>query len=126
MHGDGLANYVTDLVFRSALPAPPDEEPEAIFLHFARVFSDSSRTWKDLESLKNETKLPIVLKGILHPADARLAVRHGAVAIVVSNHDGRQVDGAVASIEAVPEVIEEIGGDVPVLFDNGIRRGADA
>ena len=90
------------------------------------IYSRPSLTWADFAWLRKRTTLPIVLKGILHPDDARLAVEHGLDAIVVSNHGGRQVDGAIASLEALPAVVEAIGGRIPVLFDSGIRGGADA
>jgi lactate 2-monooxygenase len=90
------------------------------------IYSRPSLTWADFAWLRKRTTLPIVLKGILHPDDARLAVEHGLDAIVVSNHGGRQVDGAIASLEALPGVAEAIGGRIPVLFDSGIRGGADA
>jgi lactate 2-monooxygenase len=90
------------------------------------IYSRPSLSWADFAWLRKRTTLPIVLKGILHPDDARLAVEHGLDAIVVSNHGGRQVDGAIASLEALPGVAEAIGGRIPVLFDSGIRGGADA
>ena len=90
------------------------------------IYSRPSLTWADFAWLRERTTLPIVVKGILHPDDARLAVEHGLDAIVVSNHGGRQVDGAIASLEALPGVAEAIGGRIPVLFDSGIRGGADA
>jgi isopentenyl diphosphate isomerase/L-lactate dehydrogenase-like FMN-dependent dehydrogenase len=90
------------------------------------IYSRPSLTWDDFAWLRERTTLPIVVKGILHPDDARLAVEHGLDAVVVSNHGGRQVDGAIASLDALPGVVEAAGGRVPVLFDSGIRGGADA
>jgi lactate 2-monooxygenase len=90
------------------------------------IYSRPSLTWDDFAWLRGRTTLPIVLKGILHPDDARLAVEHGLDAVVVSNHGGRQVDGAIASLDALPGVVEAVGGRIPVLFDSGIRGGADA
>jgi isopentenyl diphosphate isomerase/L-lactate dehydrogenase-like FMN-dependent dehydrogenase len=89
------------------------------------VFADPSSTWERLEKLRAATDLPIVLKGIQHPADARHAVEAGAQGIVVSNHGGRQVDGAIGSLDALPGVVDEVGGEVDVLFDSGVRTGAD-
>ena len=89
------------------------------------IYSRPSLTWNDFAWLRERTSLPIVLKGILHRDDARLALEHGMDAIVVSNHGGRQVDGAIASLDALPEVAEAIGGRIPVLFDSGVRGGAD-
>ena len=82
-------------------------------------------TWDDLEWLCG-FGLPVIVKGVLHPDDARLAVDHGAAAVQVSNHGGRQLDAAVASLDALPAVVEAVGGRVPVLLDGGVRRGTDA
>ena len=99
--------------------------PRAAVDTFLDVFSRSSLTWTDLARLRERTSLPIVLKGIQHPADAALALDHGVDGLIVSNHGGRQVDGAIASLDALPGVVEAIGGRIPVLFDSGIRGGAD-
>jgi lactate 2-monooxygenase len=90
------------------------------------VYSRPSLTWDDFAWLRERTRLPIVVKGILHPDDARLAVDHGLDGIVVSNHGGRQVDGSIGSLDALPAVAEAAGGRIPVLFDSGVRGGADA
>jgi len=82
-------------------------------------------TWDDLEWLAG-FGLPVIVKGILHPDDARLAVEHGAAAVGVSNHGGRQLDGAIASLDALPRIVEAVDGRVPVLMDGGVRRGTDA
>ena len=86
---------------------------------------ESALRWTDVEWLTSITDLPIVLKGILHPADARHAVEHGARSIIVSNHGGRQLDGAIASLDALPGIVEAAGSDVEVLLDGGVRRGTD-
>lgn len=86
---------------------------------------DPSVTWSDLAWLRAHTRLPLVLKGILHPKDAVLAVEHGAAAIIVSNHGGRNLDTAPATIEALPRVARAVAGRVPVLLDSGVRRGTD-
>ncbi|BCY08318.1 alpha-hydroxy acid oxidase [Actinoplanes sp. L3-i22] len=86
---------------------------------------DATLGWDRIGWLRGVTGLPIVLKGVLHPADARLAVEHGVDALIVSNHGGRQLDGAVATIDALPAVVAAVGGRVPVLVDGGIRRGTD-
>jgi isopentenyl diphosphate isomerase/L-lactate dehydrogenase-like FMN-dependent dehydrogenase len=93
---------------------------------FLETYSRPSLTWDDLASLRGLTRLPIVLKGILHPEDARLALEHGADGIVVSNHGGRQVDGAIGSLDALPAIVAEVQGRVPILLDSGVRGGADA
>jgi lactate 2-monooxygenase len=81
--------------------------------------------WADLARLRAMTALPIVLKGVLHPDDARLAIEHGVDGLVVSNHGGRQIDGAIASLDALPAIAAEVAGRIPVLLDSGIRGGAD-
>jgi lactate 2-monooxygenase len=93
---------------------------------FLETYSRPSLTWDDLGSLRGLTPLPILLKGILHPEDARLALEHGVDGIVVSNHGGRQVDGAIASLDALPAIAAEVEDRVPVLLDSGVRGGADA
>jgi isopentenyl diphosphate isomerase/L-lactate dehydrogenase-like FMN-dependent dehydrogenase len=93
----------------------------------AEVFElvDPSITWADLERLCNEFELPILVKGLVTGADAALAVEHGAAGVVVSNHGGRQLDSAPATIDALPEVVEALAGRIPVLIDGGVRRGSD-
>ena len=92
---------------------------------FVATYSRSSLTWTDLAWLRARTRLPIVLKGILHPDDARMAVDHGMDGVFVSNHGGRQVDGAIAALDALVGVVEAVRDRVPVLFDSGVRGGAD-
>ncbi len=86
---------------------------------------DASVSWRDLEWIAGESRLPVVLKGVVTAEDARLAVEHGAAAIVVSNHGGRQLDGAPATLDALPEVVDAVAGRVEVYLDGGIRRGTD-
>jgi lactate 2-monooxygenase len=92
---------------------------------FTEIFSRPSLSWADLPFLRERTKLPILLKGIVHPDDARQALDAGVDGIVVSNHGGRQVDGAIATLDALPAVAAAVDGRVPVLLDSGIRAGAD-
>jgi 4-hydroxymandelate oxidase len=88
-------------------------------------FFSPSVTWRDIERFASHTKLPVLVKGIATREDALLACEHGAAAVVVSNHGGRQLDGAPATLDALPEVVEAVEGRIPVLLDGGIRRGAD-
>ena len=99
--------------------------PLASVRKFISIYSRPSLTWEDLSFLREITSLPIVLKGILHPDDARQALDRGMNGIIVSNHGGRQVDGAISTIDALPGVMEIVGDSVPVLLDSGIRGGAD-
>jgi len=125
LDGEGLANYMSDPVFCATLGGDPRANPARTFEQFARVFSDPTRTWDDLAQLTQATRLPILVKGILHPDDARRAVDAGAAGVIVSNHGGRQLDGAVAALDALPRVVDAVGDRTAVLFDSGIRRGAD-
>lgn len=86
---------------------------------------DNPCTWADVEWIRKAVSVPVILKGILNPDDAHRARENGAAAIVVSNHGGRNLDTAAASIEALPRVADKVGGQMPVLFDGGIRRGTD-
>ncbi len=91
----------------------------------AHIRKEASNTWEVVDRLQEITRLPLVLKGILTREDARLAVSHGARGVIVSNHGGRQLDGAPASLDALPEVVDAVGSEVDVYFDGGIRRGSD-
>jgi len=93
---------------------------------FTRIYSRPSLSWEDLPFLRERTKLPILLKGILHPDDAARAVDAGMDGVIVSNHGGRQVDGATSTIEALPEIAKAVDGRVPIVLDSGVRSGADA
>ncbi|HYM76535.1 MAG TPA: alpha-hydroxy-acid oxidizing protein [Candidatus Dormibacteraeota bacterium] len=124
--GHGLTNYFTDPVFCSRLKQPPSADPATAIRLWASLFSNTALTWKDLAWLRRQTRLPILVKGILHADDARLALDHGVDGIIVSNHGGRQVDGAIASLDALPAVASAIQQKIPILFDSGIRYGADA
>jgi lactate 2-monooxygenase len=125
LQGMGIANYTSDPVFRARLAKPPEEDPRAAIAAFAGVFSNPRLTWDDLEFLRSRTTLPIALKGILHPDDARAAREHGVEAVVVSNHGGRQLDGSVASLDALPAIVDAVGDDLEVLLDSGVRTGSD-
>jgi lactate 2-monooxygenase len=126
LQGKGLGNYFSDPVFRSRLEKPPEADPAAAILLWTRIYSNTALTWKSLAWLRSQTRLPILLKGILHPEDAKHALDAGMQGIIVSNHGGRQVDGAIAALDALPEVVRAVQGSVPVLFDSGIRHGSDA
>ncbi|WP_222192739.1 alpha-hydroxy-acid oxidizing protein [Modestobacter italicus] len=99
--------------------------PRAAVETFLSIYSRPSITWDDLAWLRERTRLPIVLKGVLHPDDARRAVDEGVDGLVVSTHGGRQVDRSIAALDALPDVVEAVADRVPVLFDSGVRSGAD-
>jgi L-lactate dehydrogenase (cytochrome) len=125
LNGTGVANYFQDPVFRSALEKSPEEDVGGATGHFLGVQANPALNWDDLSQLREMTSLPIVVKGIQHPDDAREAARRGLDGIVVSNHGGRQVDGAIPSLDALPAIAEAAGPDLAILFDSGIRGGAD-
>ncbi|MBP6775345.1 MAG: alpha-hydroxy-acid oxidizing protein [Gemmatimonadaceae bacterium] len=158
MRGMGIAQYLTDPVFRRELdlplstpapqtrlslhtlgvlrdllsraPGPLLEKlrtgwPRQAVRRFVATYSRPSLQWADLARLRAMTTLPIVLKGVLHPEDARLALEHGVDGIVVSNHGGRQIDGEIASLDALPAISTVIDRRIPILLDSGVRGGAD-
>ncbi len=155
LRGQGIAQYTSDPVFRAEAakhPASPTESPRvgpaligALFdlfaasrragmsfgemrsavAHFTATYSRPSLQWSDLALLRSMTKLPIVLKGVQHPDDARRAIDAGVDGIVVSNHGGRQIDGAVGSLDALAVVSDAVGTRLPILFDSGVRSGMD-
>jgi lactate 2-monooxygenase len=125
LRGIGVQNYLTDPAFRAGLAASVDEDPGAAILHYTEMFADPSLTWDDLPFLRERWAGPVVLKGILSAADARRAADAGVDGVVVSNHGGRQVDGAIGALDALPPVVAAVGRELAVLFDGGIRGGAD-
>ena len=125
LRGEGIANYLSDPAFRAGLVSPPEQDPNAAVLHFLAMFNNPALTWDDLGWLQSQTTLPIVLKGLQHPDDVRRALDAGVDAIICSNHGGRQVDGAIGSLDALPGIVAA-AGELPVLFDSGVRTGADA
>jgi isopentenyl diphosphate isomerase/L-lactate dehydrogenase-like FMN-dependent dehydrogenase len=123
--GQGLSNYFSDPVFRALLAQPPEQNPAAAIQLWSGLFSNTALTWSDISFLRKHTSLPIILKGILHPDDAAHALDAGVDGMIVSNHGGRQVDGAIATLDALPAIVREVNGRIPVLIDGGIRRGSD-
>ena len=126
LNGMGVANYFQDPVFRAGLEQTPEEDQGAATGHFLGVQANPSLSWDDLAWLRDLTSLPIVVKGIQHLDDAREALARGVDGIVVSNHGGRQVDGALAALDALPAIAAAVGDELAVLFDSGVRSGADA
>ncbi|WP_426265378.1 alpha-hydroxy-acid oxidizing protein [Sphingomonas sp. PWP1-2] len=124
LRGHVLQNYFTNPAFRKLLAKPPEDDMRAAIGTWAATFG-KVLTWDDMAWLRSLTKLPIVLKGICHPDDARRAIDTGADGIYVSNHGGRQANGGIAAIDMLPEVVAAVAGRIPVLFDSGIRSGSD-
>jgi isopentenyl diphosphate isomerase/L-lactate dehydrogenase-like FMN-dependent dehydrogenase len=125
LSGKGLATYFSDPVFRAGLEKAPEDDLPAALMRWLPMFTGNDRTWDNLAFVREHWDGPIVLKGIQHVDDARRAVDAGVDGIVVSNHGGRQVDGAIASLDALPAIVEAVGDRLEVLFDSGIRCGAD-
>ena len=151
LRGMGIAQYTSDPVFQrlvaegsaaprtvdAARPRPTLSALSTLFSlmrrrisresvqRFVEIYSRPSLNWDDLPFLRERTRLPILLKGVCHPDDARRALDHGVDGLIVSNHGGRQVDGAIATLDALPDVVAAVDGAVPVLLDSGVRGGAD-
>jgi len=125
LEGKGIANYTSDPVFRASLEESPEENIRSAIARWAQIYADPSQNWERLAEIRAATKLPIILKGILHPEDARLALQYGVDGIVVSNHGGRQVGGAIGALDALPAIVAAVGDKLPILLDSGIRHGSD-
>ncbi|MFE3259253.1 lactate 2-monooxygenase [Nocardia sp. NPDC059229] len=123
LRGHCLANYFTDPVFRASLAQSPEQDPQSAVLRWIQVFGNPL-TWADLPWLRSLTKLPLIVKGICHPEDARRARDLGVDGIYCSNHGGRQANGGLPALDMLPEVVAAAEG-LPVLFDSGVRSGAD-
>ena len=126
LRAEGIANYTSDPAFREGLDRPPEEEAMGAVLRWVQVYPHAQATWDGLALVRESTSLPLLLKGVLHADDAHKAKEAGVDGVVVSNHGGRQVDGAIATLDALPGVVDALGPDFPILFDSGIRTGADA
>ncbi|NIJ13137.1 L-lactate dehydrogenase (cytochrome) [Saccharomonospora amisosensis] len=125
LRGLGMAVAFSDPAFRQLLEKPPEEDTPTAVLRWISMITGTDRDWSALPLLREHWDGPIVLKGIQHVDDARRAVDAGMDGIVVSNHGGRQVDGAAASLEVLPEIATAVGDRIEVLFDSGVRTGAD-
>jgi lactate 2-monooxygenase len=123
--GEGIAQFTSDPVFRSRLSVPPEEDPLVAAGTMLALFPNLALTWQDLAWLREQTTLPLLVKGVLTAEDARIALASGVDGVIVSNHGGRQVDGAVAALDALAEVRDALGAEAVVLMDGGIRSGAD-
>ncbi|HJP73234.1 MAG TPA: lactate 2-monooxygenase [Pseudonocardiaceae bacterium] len=126
IRGIGTAVPFSDPAFLAGLDKPPTEDLGPAVGKWIPTFTGTDHTWDDLAFIREHWDGPLVLKGIQHVQDARLAAEAGVDGIVVSNHGGRQVDGAIASLDALPGIVAAVGDRLTVLFDSGIRTGADA
>ena len=125
LHRMGLANYESDPAFLAGLQSSPDEDPGGSVLRWLSMFGDPGKTWDDLVWLREQWDGPILLKGVLHPEDATKAADAGIEGVIVSNHGGRQIDGEIPSLEALPDVVAAVGDRMTVLLDSGVRTGSD-
>jgi L-lactate dehydrogenase (cytochrome) len=123
--GEGIGQFTSDPVFRSRLSVSPEEDPRSAGTAMVGMFSNLGLRWDDLAWLRERTRLPLLAKGVLRADDARRVLDAGFEGVIVSNHGGRQVDGAVAALDALVEVRDALGENAVVLMDSGIRRGAD-
>ena len=123
LRGRALVNYFSDPVFCSMLDKSPAEDLQAATLAWGKIFGNSLK-WEDLAWLRSITKLPLILKGICHPDDAKRAIDGGVDGIYCSNHGGRQANGGLAAIDLLPGIVKA-SGNTPVLFDSGVRSGTD-
>ena len=126
LEGKGIINYITDPEFRKRLKKNPKEDMQAAIMEFLAVYVNPSFSWTDFAEIRKWTELPILIKGITHPDDVELAFKNGADGVIISNHGGRQVDGAMSSIDALSLVDTEAYADKIFLLDSGIRHAADA
>lgn len=125
LEGIGIQNYLSDPAFQAGQVTSVGDDPQTAILRYTQIFGDLSLTWEDIPFLREHWHGPIVLKGILSVADAQRAAQAGVAGIVVSNHGGRQVDGAIAALDALPAIVQAVGSELAVLFDSGVRGGAD-
>src|SRR3989442_2793366 len=123
--GEGTGQFPSDPVFRSRLAVSPERDPRGAGAAMVGMFSNLGLRWDDLKWLRERTRLPLLAKGVLRAGDARRVLEAGFQGVIVSNHGGRQVDGAVAALDALVEVRDAVGANAVVLMDSGIRRGAD-
>ncbi|HEX4723282.1 MAG TPA: alpha-hydroxy-acid oxidizing protein [Pseudonocardiaceae bacterium] len=125
IRGVGTAVPFSDPVFRAGLQNSPEDDLTSAILKWVPMFTGTDRTWEDLPFLREHWDGPIVLKGVLHADDARRAAAAGMDGIIVSNHGGRQVDGSIGALDALPGIAAAVGDQLTVLFDSGVRGGAD-
>jgi isopentenyl diphosphate isomerase/L-lactate dehydrogenase-like FMN-dependent dehydrogenase len=121
--GYAKGNYMNDPIFTASLP---DDSFESYVQGVLQNVFHPTLNWKHVRELKRRTNLPILLKGILHAEDARLAIDNGIDGIIVSNHGGRQLDGVIGSLDALPAIVKTVNGQIPIILDSGVYRGMDA
>lgn len=125
LRGVGVRNYTTDPAFMASIPPSRRDDPRAVGEQWLKIFPHGSLNWADLAWLRSKWSGPILIKGVQHPDDAERCIDEGADGIIVSNHGGRQIDGALATFDSLDEIVSIVDDRVPVLVDSGIRTGAD-
>ncbi len=125
LRSQGIAQYTSDPTFRAMLAQTPEDNPQAAAFQFTQIFSDPGLDWARIAKIRSWTNLPVILKGIMRADDAEKAMSEGYDGILVSNHGGRQVDGGVGALDALAAIVAAVKGRAPVLFDSGVRCGAD-
>ena len=126
LKGEGIANYVSDEVFLSGLDKKPEQDIMGAVMKFLSVYVNPEFSWEDLSEIIKFTKLPVILKGITHPEDVEIGIDAGVKGVVISNHGGRQVDGAISTIDALSMITDKKKVPVDIILDSGIRHAADA
>ncbi|SEO14214.1 FMN-dependent dehydrogenase, includes L-lactate dehydrogenase and type II isopentenyl diphosphate isomerase [Amphibacillus marinus] len=123
--GAGIENFVSDQVFQAKYNSDQSLTKADFIKTIQSILFKQNLTWRQIEWLKEQTQLPIILKGVLHPEDARRAAALGVDGLIVSNHGGRQLDGVISGLDALPEIVTAVGNELTILMDGGVRRGAD-
>jgi lactate 2-monooxygenase len=123
--GSGSGNYFSDPVFQNLLEKPILEDKQAALKKMKELFENPTVTWDAIHRIRQYTDLPILLKGVVHPEDAKLALEYKIDGLIVSNHGGRQLDHGVATLDVLEDICQVVQGEIPVLIDSGIRRGSD-
>ncbi|WP_240189842.1 alpha-hydroxy acid oxidase [Bacillus sp. P14.5] len=123
--GAGSGNYFSDPVFCSLLEKPIAEDKAAALKKQYELFENPAITWEAIQKIRQYTNLPVLLKGVVHPEDAKLALKYEVDGLIVSNHGGRQLDHGVATLDVLEEICGVVHNKIPVLLDSGIRRGSD-
>ena len=123
--GQGIGHFISDPAFRRRLANAPEDDVAAAGTALTEIFAHPELTWRDLDWLRAETRLPVLVKGILNPDDAVRAQEHGADGVIVSNHGGYALDSAIAPLDVLPNVRAALGDDATVLMDGGVRSGTD-
>ncbi len=126
LQGEGIANYITDPEFLKRLDNSPETDMQAAIQEFLMVYVNPAFTWNEFKKIRGWTKLPVLIKGINSKEDVDTAVKYGADGVIISNHGGRQIDGAISSLEALDQITADKNVNCTVLFDSGIRHAADA